>query len=518
MAKYLVGCDVGSSQSKAVVIDEEGNVLGSKYIGYPTHTNSKGWAEHDPEDYWNTTADCIAASIKAAKIDPKDIAGVALSAHSPAAIMVDEDLNPLNMSHFWMDRRGAKEAEWINEKVGADKVFEVSGNVSDPYYATVKLLWEKNNRPELYNRCVKFLTPTDYPRMKLTGKMLCDYSNASMVGVVFDIVNRKWDYDMIEEIGLDPDKFPELVPCEKVVGEVTKEAAERTGLAPGTPVIAGTADCNAAWVAGGILDDGDMSLVMGSAGVMGVVHTEPKFTRNLITIVHASESEKMYTTVAATCSCGAALQYFKEKYGDLEGIVADELGENKYTYLCNKAATIAPGSDGLITLPYFMGERTPVWDPIARAVVFGMNYSHTKTHLLRSILEGAALAIKNNFELMKDTGIKMNLPLVMGEGGSQSKVWRQIVTDALNVPGIYMANSMGAPVGDAILAGVGSGVFKDCSVVKDWIKLDDPTEPIAKNVDIYNDIYEIYLELYKDVKGLYSKLVPLVKKLDANNE
>lgn len=515
MGNYLVGCDIGSSQTKAVVIDEEGNVLGKKYIGYPTLTNSKGWAEHDPEQYWSTTADCIAESIKEARIDPKDIRGVAISAHSPASILVDENFNALNLSHFWMDRRGTAEAEYINEKIGADRVFEVSGNVSDPYYATVKLLWEKNNRPELYNRAKKFQTAADYPRMKLTGKMVTDYSNASLIGVGFDIVGRKWNTDILETIGLDPDKFPDLVPCEQVVGEVTAEAAERTGLKKGTPVIAGTVDCNAAWVAGGVLDDGDMSLVMGSAGVMGVVHEEPTFTRNLVTIIHAANSEKMYTTVVATCGCGSSLQYFKEKFGDLDGIVADQVGMNKYTYLCDKAGEVPVGSDGLITLPYYMGERTPIWNPISRGVVFGLGYSHTKYHMLRSFMEGSALAIKHNFELMRETGVKMNMPLIMGEGGAQSRIWRQIISDCLGIPGIYMSNSMGAPVGDAILAGVGAGVFRDCNVVKDWVKLSDRTEPDAKNHEIYNDIYKIYRELYEEVKDTYKELVPLVKKIDA---
>jgi xylulokinase len=513
MGTFLVGCDVGTSATKSVVIDESGAILGKKTIGYPTLTNSMGWAEHDPEVYWATVSDTISEAIKEAGIDASEIKGVSISAHSPACILIDKDLKPLQLSHFWMDRRGTAEAEYINNTIGEDRVFKVSANVCDPYYATVKLLWEKNNRKDLYDRAYKFQTAADYPRMKLTGKLATDYSNASLIGVAFDIVNKKWDTDMLEEIGLDPDKFPQLYACDEYVGDVTSEAAKRCGLKAGTPVFAGTVDCNAAWVAGGALEDGDISLVMGSAGVLGVVHEEPRFTKNLITIVHAANSKKTYTTLAAICGCGAGFRYYKEQFAPLECIVAKEMGMNEYDYLCQRAATIPVGSEGLITVPYFMGERTPIWNPIARGIVFGMSLAHTRDHMLRSFLEGAALALKHNFELIQASNIKMNFPIVMGEGGAQSPLWRQIVCDCLKVPGVYMSDAMGAPVGNAIIAGVGSGVFKDYSVVKDWVSVSNRTDPISKNSEIYDDLYSIYRKLYEQVKDDYPELSEIVKKI-----
>ncbi len=512
MGRYLVGCDIGTSATKSVIINEAGEILGNKTIDYPTLTNSKGWAEHEPATYWETTAATMKEAIRQSGVDPADIKGVSVSAHSPACILIDEDLNPLQLSHFWMDRRGTAETEYIKEKIGEDRVFDVSGNPVDPYYATVKLLWEKNNRPELYGKAISFQTAADYPRLMLTGKLATDYSNASLIGIAFDIVNKKWDEAMLEELGLDPAKFPKLYACDDIVGEVTTAAAEATGLRAGTPVIAGTVDCNAAWVAGGAIDDGDISLVMGSAGVMGIVHKQPKFTKDLITIVHASNSKDTYTTLAAICGCGSALRYYKEKFADIEGIVAEQLGENTYTYLCERAGKIPVGSEGLITLPYFMGERTPIWNPKARGVMYGMSYAHTKDHMLRSFLEGAALALKHNFELIKRTGISMKLPMVMGEGGAQSPIWRQIVCDCIGVPGDYMSASMGAPVGDAIMAGVATGVFKDYNVVKDWVSASDTTYPIEKNQKIYDDLYKIYRSLYEEVKGHYEELADIVAK------
>ena len=315
MAVFLVGCDVGTGGTKAVVMAVDGTVLGTHFIEYPLITRKESHekypgakAEHDTEWYWNAVADTIAESIRQSKVNPKDIKGVSISALSPACICVDMDLNPLANGHIWMDRRASAECDWLKANTGEERIFELSANPTDPYYATTKLMWEKNNRPELYQKTYKMQTAADYPCMKLTGKAVTDYSNASLIGIAFDIVNRKWDTDLLEEIGLDPDKFPEPYACDEVIGEVTKEAAERTGLAAGTPVVAGTVDCNAAWVAGGAVESGSTQLVMGTAGVLGVVHEEPTFTKDMITIVHTAASRTLYTTLAALVCCGALIR------------------------------------------------------------------------------------------------------------------------------------------------------------------------------------------------------------------
>jgi len=503
---YLVGCDVGTGGTKAVVISTDGTVLGSHYIEYPLITPRPGWAEHDPEWYWNAVADTIQVSLRQARVNPKDVKGVSISALSPACILVDKELRPLQNAHIWMDRRATQETRWIKDRIGDDRVFELSGNPIDPYYATVKLLWEKNNRPELYGQAYKLQTAADYPVMKLTGKAITDYSNASLIGIAFDIVNRKWDKGLIEELGLNPDLFPDVYPCHEVIGEVTREAAERTGLSPGTPVVAGTVDCNAAWVAGGCTETGDMSLVMGTAGVMGIVHEEPRFTRNMITIIHTADSETKYTTLAALVSCGALFRYFRDTFGSEEVEAGRRLGFSPYELLSMAAGKVPPGSDGLIVLPYFMGERTPIWDPLARGVVFGWSLAHTRSHLIRAMMESVAYGLRHNFELMKGSGIEIKYPLVMGEGGAQSAVWRQIVCDVLNIPGVYMQENKGAPFGNAINAGVGVGLFDSYDVVKQWVSWTDHHEPIAEHTAVYDGLYGVFRKLYPALKGLYQEL------------
>ncbi len=505
IANFLVGCDVGTSGTKTVVIDEEGNVLGNHYIEYKLLTPRPGWAEHNPVWYWEAVADTIRISIEQASIDSKEIRGVSISGLSPACILVDKDLKPLQYGHIWMDRRATVESKWLKEHIGDKRVFELSGNPIDPYFATVKLLWEKNNRPELYKNAYKLQTAADYPTMKLTGKTVTDYSNASLIGIVFDIVNRKWNKGLIEEIGLDPSIFPDVYSCDEVIGEVTKEAAEKTGLAPGTPVVAGTVDCNAAWIAGGAINPGDASLVMGTAGVLGIVHKKPKFTENMISIIHTANSNEMYTTLAATVSCGAVTRYFRDNFGQFEKFSSSLLDLDVYDMMNLEASQISPGSDGLIFLPYLMGERTPIWDPLARGIILGLSLAHGRGHMLRAMMEGATYALYHNFELIKESGIDINYPIILSEGGAKSKLWRQIVADILNVPVVY-SESMGAPVGNAIAAGVGVGVFKDYSVVNEWLNLADSHQPKPENNKEYMKYYEIYKRLYKDNKKSFNLL------------
>ncbi len=521
MGEFLVGSDVGTGGTKSVVMATDGTVLGSHYIEYPLITRKESWerypgakAEHDPEWYWNAVADTIQASIRQAGVDAKEIKGVSVSALSPACILVDRDLRPLQNAHIWMDRRGSAECDWLKREIGEERVFRLSANPIDPYYATAKLMWEKNNRPDLYKKTYKLQTAADYPCMKLTGKAVTDYSNASLIGIAFDIVKRQWDEGLLEEIGLDPSKMPEPFACDDVVGEVTREAADRTGLAPGTPVVAGTVDCNAAWVAGGAVDAGSTQLVMGTAGVLGVVHDEPAFTRDMITIVHTADSRRKYTTLAALVSCGALIRYFRDTFGQLE-CAAQAMGAgNAYDMLNAEAREVPPGSDGLIVLPYFMGERTPIWDTHARGVVFGLSLDHGRGHLIRALMEGAGYGLLHNFELMRASGVRMNLPMVLSEGGASSPMWRQIIADILNVECVFAQSSKGAPVGNAVAAGVGVGLYPNYDVVKEWVRLGDPASPDPATHAKYRKLYEIYRDLYPVLKNHFVRVAEAIAESD----
>ncbi len=506
MGNYLIGTDVGTGGTKSVLIDEGGNVLGSAYIEYGLITKRPGWAEQDPEWYWNAVADTIKQCIDQSGVDNSEIRGVSISALAPACILVDKDLKPLQYSHIWMDRRGTAEAQWVKDNIGEERAAEKSGNPVDPYFATIKLLWEKNNRPELYKKAYKIQTAADYPVMKLTGRAVTDYSNASLFGVGYDIINKTWDEEMVERLGLDMEKLPESYPCDEIIGEVTAQAAQRTGLKKGTPVVAGTVDANAAYVAGGVISPGEMSITMGTAGCMGIIHDQPKFTKNMITIAHTANSKAMYSTLGCIVSCGALTRYFRDNFALEERRFAKDLNLDVYDIMNMEAEKAPIGSDGLITLPYFMGERTPIWDPVARGVLFGLSLAHSRGHIIRSFMEAAVYALYQNFLYIEASGLEMKLPMVLVEGGAKSALWRQIVSDVFNIPVVFMADSKGAPVGNAINAGVGVGVFQNYDVAKEWVNFSNHHAPREQAHEEYMKYYKIFDRLYGKVADEYQEL------------
>jgi len=508
MPDYLVGSDVGTGGTKSVVIDTDGNTLGQHFIEYPLIANNLGYVEHDPEMYWNAVSKTISKAILDSKVNPKNIKGVSISALSPACILIDKELRPLQLAHIWMDRRSTVQCQWLKDNIGEERIFNISANPIDPYYAITKLMWERDNRPDLYKRTYKMQAAADYPVMKLTGVAVTDYSNASLYGIAFDVRKKVWDVQLLKEINIDVDKLPEPFPCEQVVGYVTKEASVQTLIPNGTPVVAGTVDSNAAWVAGGAVEEGDSSLVMGTAGVFGIVHKKESFTKNMITIVHAANSKTTYTTVSAQM-CGGIYRYFRNILSVAEAVNVKELGLDPFKIMDIEAGRVNPGSDGLLLLPYFQGERTPIWDPYVRGLMFGISFNHTRGHLIRAIMEGTGYAFRNNFKIIKESGIKINMPIVISEGGAKSSLWRQIICDMLEIPGVYMKNSSGAPFGNAILAGVGVGVFKNFNIAKKWIKVGDRIEPDQNNTGIYKKYYPLFLKLYERNKDLFQELVTI---------
>ena len=245
---------------------------------------------------------------------------------------------------------------------------------------------------------------------------------------------------------------------------------------------------------------------MGTAGVLGVVHEEPTFTKGMITIIHTADSRSKYTTLAALVSCGALIRYFRDNFGQLERAAEGISGINAYDILNEEAKQVPPGSNGLIILPYFMGERTPIWDTHARGVAFGLSLDHGRGHLIRSLMEGAGYALLHNFELMRASGLKMDLPMVLSEGGATSPLWRQIIADILNVDCVFAESSKGAPVGNAVAAGVGVGIFKSYDVVKAWVRLGARSVPDPENHARYAKLYAIFRDLYPVLKSHFVRV------------
>jgi sugar (pentulose or hexulose) kinase len=507
---YLLGCDVGTGGAKSVVIDDQGTVLSAHFIEYPLHTPRAGIAEQDPDEFWRAGAETMRIVIEKAGIAPGEVVALGLSAQSPGCVLIDKDLQVLRPVHIWMDRRATEQCRWIEKHIGKEKIFALTGNdVIDPYFSMTKIMWERDNEPELYRRSIKSLNQKDFVLMRLTGAMVTDPCDASLTGMAYDIRRRDWDDDMLNALGIERSKLPEVRPYEDVIGGITKEAAELTGLLEGTPVVNGTVDGMAAWLSMGCLDPGDSVLTLGSSATWSVVHEKPVFVPGLFGGLENIADPNTYMTGAATSSAGASFRWFRDQFGELETIRAAETGSSVYDLLTEQAAQVPPGSDGLIVLPYFMGERMPIWDCDARAVIFGLSLNHTRAHVTRALMEGVGYSVYHFIKLAIDAGIEIRPPMALVEGGALSPLWRQIIADICGLDTVFMAGAQGAPFGDAAIAGVAMGVFDDYYFIKDCLKYSDYSYADPERHALYGELFEIYLSVYEGERPNFERLARL---------
>jgi len=514
MADYLMGIDYGTGGAKACIIDTEGDVLGFAFEEYPFIHERPGWSEHDPVLYWEIACRIIKKVIAQSLIHQREIRGIAVSSALPSMVMVDKDHNPIHKAYNLMDRRATKEVAWLKENIGEDRIFQISANRLEDHPTIVNLLWEKNNRPESFKRIYKSLTIDGFITLKLTGKATLNYSAAGFYGVAYNILERKFDEELLQEIGIDPDIMPDFLKCEDIIGEVTREAAAQTGLAPGIPVAAGQVDCNAGWLGGGATEEGDIQSNLGTCGNFGIIHRDTDFMFSsvgfsMINFAYTVDCENTYITVPTTTTGGQSIRYLRDNFSQVELETERVLGVDSYDLLNLQAEKIPIGSEGLIILPFLMGERTPIWDVNARGVIFGLSLNHTKGHIVRAMMEAVAYAMYDSYRLIKDSGLKISYPLILNEGGAKSKLWRQIITDVFNVQTALVKRRTGAPFGDAILAGVATGIFRDFSVAKEWSEYIDPMEPSQDNHERYMEYFALYKRIYEHVKDDFKELARL---------
>lgn len=514
MADYLLGLDYGTGGAKACIINPDGEVLGFAFEEYPFYHDKPGWSEHDAALYWTVACRLIRQSIEQARISPAEIRGISVSSALPSMVMVDQDGNPIHRAYNLMDRRATKEVNWLKENIGEERIQKLTGNRIEDHPAVVNLLWEKNNRPDSFKKIHKALTIDGFITLKLTGQAVMNYGAAPFYGVAYDLVGEKFDEQMLEEIGISAGLFPTMRRCEEIIGEVTPQAAAEAGLVAGIPVVTGQVDFNASCIAAGITEPGDIMSNLGTVGNFGVVHRSKEFNfspvgLSMINLAFTIDSAHTYITIPSTTTGGQSIRYLRDNFSQLEIETERALGVSSYDLLNLQAGKVPVGSDGLVILPYLMGERTPIWDTAARGVIFGLSLNHTKGHVVRAMMEAVAYALYDSYRLIKQAGLKINYPIVLNEGGAVSKLWRQIITDVFNVPTVLVKRRTGAPFGDAILAGVATGVFKDFSVAKEWAEYIDELTPDSTNHERYMEYFALYKQIYEHVKGDFQTLARL---------
>jgi xylulokinase len=505
---YLIGCDIGTQNTKSVLVDENGVVICEATREYEVNTPRPNWAEQWPDIWVKAAFETIKEVVEKSNVAKKEIAGVAVSGlYGGAGIPVDRDVKPLYPCLIWMDRRAVKETEWVKKNIPREEIFSITGNYVDSYFGFPKMMWIKNNVPEVWKKIYKFISPKDYVIYQMTGVIVIDYSSAGNLGGVFDLKNLTWSKHMCEILGIPVEYLPEkIVKSSDVVGSVTKEASQYCGLLEGTPVVAGGIDAPVAQLSAGALNEGEHVAMVGTSTCWGTVHDGSKLAPQLVNYPYVVyDTERIYT-FGGSATTGALARWFKEQFGESETAVAERMNTSPYQLFDKEVEKIAPGSDGIIVLPYFMGERSPIWDPFAKGVFFGLSLYHSRSHIYRALMEGGAYALRHNMEEGIKAGLKLNDECWIVGGVAKSNLWVKIFADVTGFKMRQVASLVEAPFGDAFLAGLGTGVIDRPEAIKNWVKYRESISPDKSNKQVYDKYYQIFRKLYENTADLMKSL------------
>ena len=508
--RYLLGIDIGTSGTKSVLFDQEGQAVASSLREYPLYQPQNGWAEQDPDDWWNAVVCSCQDIVKESSVDPVEIVGVGLSGQMHGLVMLDEDHRVIRRAIIWCDQRTGEECEQITELVGRERLLEISANPALTGFTASKILWVRNHEPERYARCRKILLPKDYIRYRLTGEFATEVSDASGMQLL-DVKNRCWSQEILDKLDIKIDLLGKVYESPEVTGRVTPEASDVTGLAVGTFVVGGAGDNAASAVWMGIVENG---LAFASIGTSGVVyaHTskmrfDPKGRVHTFCCAVPGEWHVMGVTQAA----GLSLQWFRNNFCAEEVQEAHEKGLDPYELMTDAASKSPIGSNQLIYLPYLMGERTPHLNPDCRGVFFGLSASHTRADLTRAIMEGVSYSLFDCVRILREMDVAFDEIMACG-GGGKSALWRSMMADIFNYPINTIGSYSGPTLGVAILAGVGVGVYPS---VKDACQLiinkNQGVAPKAQNHKKYMEFYSLYCDLYPDLLDGYKTLAEIRK-------
>jgi len=489
--KFL-GIDIGTGGSRAVVINDEGSVVATATTEHePFASPEIGWAEQAPSDWWRAASAAVREILTTGNIDADEISAVGLSGQMHGSVLLDKNDEVLRPALLWCDQRTGKQCSDINESLGPSRVVELVSNPAVTGFTLPKLLWVRENEPDLWSRVDKVLLPKDYVRLRLSGDKASDVADCSGT-LLFDVPRRRWSSEMLAAFEIDESLMPEVFESTEVTGKVSADGAAETGLRSGTPIVAGAGDNAAGAVGMGIVKPGMASATIGTSGVIFVVTEQPRLDPKgrIHTLCHAVPNRWHNTGV--TLSAGLSFQWFRNNFAS----------GRAYDDLTAEAAHVPVGSDGAIWLPYLMGERAPYLDPRARAAFVGLTASHTEAHLTRAVLEGVAFSLRDSIEIFRELGAQIGT-VRLGGGGARSSLWQQIQADVYKHSIELIDIDEDAAFGAAILAGVGVGAWASVDDACDTaIRVSKRLEPDPDSAIILDRNFAAYRLLYEALRPI----------------
>lgn len=501
MADLILAHDLGTTGNKASLFDVQGNLLGSAFAGYDTEYARPGWAEQDPGEWWRAARESTRQLLQASGRQAAEIRVVSFSGEMMGCLPVDARGRPLRTAIIWADQRAEAEAALIGRRVGPERIYTITGHRVSSNYTAAKILWLRNHQPEIYARTDKVLQAKDYVAWKLSGVFATDYSDASGTNL-FDLQQRRWSEDIMAAIGLEPGMMPPALPSATVIGTVTRQAAAETGLLPGTPVVIGGGDGGCATVGAGVVHPSDAYNYIGSSSWISFVSRQPLYDpmQRTFTFAHL-DPDYVFPTGTMQCAGGS--------YDWLERILRGDADSRLYQRLDDLASNVEPGARGLFFLPYLIGERSPHWNPRARAAFVGLTMAHGRAEMARAVLEGVAFNLRIILDAFRDQGAQIEALRLIG-GGARSALWRQILADVFDLPVLrprllVEATSLGA----AIAGGVGIGVYAGYGAASQLIQAEPAEEPRPRITARYQELYEVFKQAYESLTGVYERIAAL---------
>lgn len=494
---YLLGLDVGTGGTRALVIDDSGTVIAAATADHaPFASPRTGWAEQHPDDWWRACREAIPRALEAAGIEASAIAAVGLSGQMHGASLLDRHGAVVRPALIWCDQRTQDECDHITDRVGASRLIEWTSNPALTGFTLPKLLWVRRHEPDAWARVRHVLLPKDYVRYKLTGLHATDVADASGT-LLFDVARRRWSSDMFRAMDLDTGLVPEAFESPQITGSVSADGAAVTGLLAGTPVVAGGGDQAAGAVGMGVVLPGTVSATIGTSGVVFAATDRPALDARgrVHTFCHAVPGR--WHVMGVTQAAGLSLRWFRDRFGS-----GRDDRRDPYERLSDEAMSVPAGSDGVLWAPYLMGERTPHLDAGARAALVGLAASHHRGHVIRAILEGVAFSLRDSLEILRQMDVPVSA-IRVGGGGARSPLWRQIQADVYGQDVETVQAEEGAAYGAALLAGVGAGVWADVDTAcRSVVRVASLTQVDAAASAVLAERYGSFTRLYPALRSL----------------
>lgn len=508
---YLIGTDIGTSGTKTILMDTQGHVLAQAIDEYDVLTPKPLWAEQWPEVWLTATKTTIKQVVAEAGVPADEIKGIGISGlYGGSGVPLDAQMQPVRPCLIWLDRRAQAEADWVKQHIDMTKLAMITGNeVVDPYYGFTKMLWIKQHEPENWQKTRLFLPPSNDVIYRLTGEVAIDHAAAGLIGGVYDVQTRDWSDELLAALGLSRDILPErIVDSTEIVGGLTDDVAHELGLQPGTPVISGGVDVGAANVGMGVFEPGRYVATIGSSMNAALVTETPITDQGMIVWPYQYRGTGLYYNFSGSATAGAIIKWFRDNFAQLEVAQQANGGVAAYPALDAQAAEIEPGSDGLVVLPYFMGERAPLWNADAKGVIFGLSLAHTRAHVYHAFEEAVCYALRESIER---TGRDLGDSIVIAGGVTHSADWVQLFADVTGYAVQTPLINAEANLGDVILTGLATATLTVADV-RSWQVLGEPVEPNLKRHAQYEPYYVLYKQLYADLMPDMTTLSRLVTR------